>query len=264
MKYVGPPPKPIPSLRHELATPGWGPMRRYRWIGTPSSTGHNKPPSMPMKCPTGNAVRLSCGMLRMARVELTNFATKGLVAVHDALGVRVVARGERDQCRIRGVRVDGAQHGLTGQQFVEIASDQGDDRHVDAHVGVEVHSTEVLGGDEHLRVERSSGCNRLPFDRKSARSAPPRRRASVEAQKVAAASIEFGNWNATTSPGLTPRACRPAANRRATRSTSLNVPVYGRTSSAPETPTEVVPPTRWKAVHPASHRSTSPRTRSGP
>ena len=44
------------------------------------------------------------------------------------------------------------------------------------------------------------------------------------AQNATAASRQFGSWNATTSPGPTPRACSPAARRRASRSTSPNVP----------------------------------------
>ena len=93
----------------------------------------------------------SGGMLRMAGVELTDLAPQRLVAVHDALGIARGARGERDQRRVRRVGVHGALHGLVGQQVVEIASDQSDDRHVDAHVRVEFHSPELLGGDEHLR-----------------------------------------------------------------------------------------------------------------
>lgn len=51
-----------------------------------------------------------------------------------------------------------------------------------------------------------------------------------DAQNVAAASIQFGSWNATTSPAFTPRRRSPAANRRATSSTSPKVPVNGRTA----------------------------------
>ena len=100
MKYVGPPPNPIPSRVIRFST-RLGSHASHRWIGTPSSTGHSNPPSMPMKCPTGNAVRLSGGMLRMAGIELTDLAAQGLVAVHDALGIAGGARGEGDQRRAR-------------------------------------------------------------------------------------------------------------------------------------------------------------------
>src|SRR5258708_12025074 len=53
---------------------------------------------------------------------------------------------------------------------------------------------------------------------------------NAEAQNTAAACIQLGSWNATRSPGPTPRARSPQARLRATRSTSRNVPDHGRTA----------------------------------
>src|SRR5258707_11092182 len=53
---------------------------------------------------------------------------------------------------------------------------------------------------------------------------------NAEAQNTAAASIQLGSWNATRSPGPTPRARSPPASLRANRSTSRNVPDHGRTA----------------------------------
>ena len=44
------------------------------------------------------------------------------------------------------------------------------------------------------------------------------------ARRVAAASSQFGSWNATASPGPMPRPRSPAATRRASASTSPSVP----------------------------------------
>ena len=67
----------------------------------------------------------------MTGVELTDLATQGLVAVHDALGIAGGTRGEGDQRRFRRVGVHGAPHGFVGEQIIEIASDESDDRNVD-------------------------------------------------------------------------------------------------------------------------------------
>jgi hypothetical protein len=43
---------------------------------------------------------------------------------------------------------------------------------------------------------------------------------SASAAKATSASRQFGNWNATTSPGSTPEAWRSATSWRASRSMS--------------------------------------------
>ena len=77
---------------------------------------------------------------------------------------------------------------------------------------------------------------RVPCGRRSARSAPPPRRGTPTPRTTTAASIQFGSWNATTSPGPTPRSRRPAASRRACSSTSAKVPANGRTAECTQKP----------------------------
>ena len=61
-----------------------------------------------------------------------------------------------------GVRGDGARHRIVGQEVVERAADQADDRHVRAQVGLERHPAEFGGGDEDLRPGRRHDVAEFP------------------------------------------------------------------------------------------------------
>ena len=204
----------------------------------PRARGQSRPPSMPMKCPTGNAVDLSGGMLRMACVELTYLAAQRLVAVHDTLGIaggpEVNAISAGFAGSVSTVPSMGSSASRSSKRGHSLA--RGPSVATSPTIGTSTHTSwwkchppELIGGDEHLRCGgRQDVADFLSTVEVHDRN-DDRAEQTPIAQNVAAASIQFGSWNATTSPGPTPRAWSPAANRRATRSTSLNVPVYGRT-----------------------------------
>ena len=82
-------------------------------------------------------------------------------------GLLVVPEVNAISAGLAGSARDGAGHRLIGEQFVEVMrsvplpfgrrcphvgfSDQANDRHVRAQVGLKLHPPELLGGDEHLR-----------------------------------------------------------------------------------------------------------------
>ena len=65
------------------------------------------------------------------------------MAVHDTLGRAGRAGRERDQRGSRRVGGDRAGHRFVGEQVVEVAPDQADDRNVGAQIGLIGHPAEL-------------------------------------------------------------------------------------------------------------------------
>lgn len=153
--------------------------------------GNQERADHPDEVADGGGGQLSATVRRVVHQQLARLEAEGLVAVDDALRIAGGAGGERDECWSGGIRVEGARQRHVVEKVVEaLLADERNDGHVLGEVRLERHPTELPGRDEGRRLRGREDVRDLL--------------ASVEVHDPAAASIQFGNCSATTSPGPTP------------------------------------------------------------